>query len=49
VLSALETVPAKAQAHLTNLVSTPARVSNGWAMNTVTIGVYRNCYANARR
>jgi len=45
VLAALETVPAAGLAHLKELVPTMARVSNGWGMNTDTVGVYGNFYA----
>ncbi|MVV51747.1 DUF1254 domain-containing protein [Pseudomonas sp. PB120] len=41
---ALETVPAEAQALMKWKVATLARISNGWSMNTDTMGVYGNYY-----
>jgi hypothetical protein len=44
VKKALESVPAKAQALMKWKVPTLARVTNGWSMNTDTMGVYGNYY-----
>ena len=44
VQKALETVPSEAQALMKWKVPTLARVTNGWSMNTDTMGVYGNYY-----
>jgi hypothetical protein len=41
---ALDSVPAEAVARITAFVKTTARVTNGWVMNTDSIGVYGNFY-----
>lgn len=40
----LEAVPAEAVAHLQSVIPTMARVTNGWSMNTDSMGVYGNFY-----
>jgi hypothetical protein len=44
VQEALETVPAEAQALMKWKLATLARVTDGWSMNTDTMGVYGNYY-----
>lgn len=44
VLAALESVPQEAVAHMVSVLPTVARVTNGWSMNTDTMGVYGNFY-----
>jgi hypothetical protein len=44
VKQALETVPAEAQELMVWKMATVARVTNGWSMNTDTMGVYGNYY-----
>jgi hypothetical protein len=44
VKQALETVPAEAQSLMEWKMATVARVTNGWSMNTDTMGVYGNYY-----
>jgi hypothetical protein len=44
VQKALEAAPAEAQALMKWKLPTLARVANGWAMNTETMGVYGNYY-----
>jgi hypothetical protein len=44
VLADLEGVPAAAQALVAATLPRIARVSNGWSMNTDTVGVYGNSY-----
>lgn len=43
-LSALESVPADVVKHLEEMLPTMARVSDGWVMNTDSMGVYGNFY-----
>ena len=43
-LAALAPVPQETLARLSGLIPTMARLANGWAMNTDTMGVYGNSY-----
>jgi len=43
-LQALAVVPKEALAHMQAVLPTMARVTNGWSMNTDTMGVYGNAY-----
>ena len=44
VRKALESAPSEAQQLMVSTIPTIARVTNGWSMNTNTIGVYGNWY-----
>src|SRR6185437_5542407 len=44
ILAALDTVPKAAQDLMTQAFPRLARVTNGWSMNTDTMGVYGNFY-----